>query len=176
MVLEKVYDELMAQIEDLKKQIQAGSAPEVTITPALESGTKIADFSIGSEEGSLYAPNPLHVYSTEEHIIGTWIDGTTPVYECVVYVETQTELSNNAWTAIPWENEPEDINLLISAEICGAVPNNNNTVRFLFSDGHIKGASLVTNDFPPAAGTAYVVFRYTKTPPEAKKTTKKSTK
>ena len=56
MTLEKVYDELYGMIDDLKKQIAAGGGSDVTITPALESGTKIADFSIGSDEGSLYAP------------------------------------------------------------------------------------------------------------------------
>ena len=173
MILEKVYDELYGMIEDLKKKIDGGST--VTITPTLESGVKIADYVIDETSGSIYAPQNIHSYSTVEHIVGTWIDGTTPVYECVVYTETQTELSNSDWTSIPWENEPTDIDLLISAEICGVVPNNSNSVRFIVDNGHIKGASLATNDFPPSVGTAYVVFRYTKTPPiEAKKTTKKS--
>lgn len=57
MILEKVYDELNEQLQDLKKQVAALSgAPDVSITPTLESGEKIADFSIGEEEGVLYAP------------------------------------------------------------------------------------------------------------------------
>lgn len=59
MSIEKVYDELYGMIEDLKKQIAAGSGTDVTITPALEDGTKIADYAIDGTEGALYAPEIL---------------------------------------------------------------------------------------------------------------------
>ena len=73
MILEKVYDELMAQIEDLKKQIQASSGSDVTITPALESGVKIADYAIGSDEGVLYAPSEVAgIISTTETKVGSF--------------------------------------------------------------------------------------------------------
>lgn len=36
-----------------------GGGSEVTITPTLQSGTKIADYSIDSENGSLYAPKGI---------------------------------------------------------------------------------------------------------------------
>ena len=59
MTIEKVYDELYGMIDDLKKQIAAGGGGDsVTITPALESGTKVADYTIGEDEGALYAPTP----------------------------------------------------------------------------------------------------------------------
>ena len=58
MTIEKVYDELYGMIDDLKKQIAAGGGGDsVTITPALESGVKVADYTIGETEGSLYAPD-----------------------------------------------------------------------------------------------------------------------
>ena len=86
MKLEKVYDELYGMIEDLKKKVAALSGgDDVTITPALESGTKIADYSIGEDTGSLYAPAPYTPisYSTEEQNTGlTWIDGSE------IYVKT----------------------------------------------------------------------------------------
>ena len=57
MTIEKVYDELYGMIDDLKKQIAAaGGGDSVTITPALESGVKVADYTIGETEGALYAP------------------------------------------------------------------------------------------------------------------------
>lgn len=43
-----------------------GGGSEVTITPTLQSGTKIADYSIDQEAGSLYAPTPPVV---PEHIV-----------------------------------------------------------------------------------------------------------
>lgn len=56
MILEKVYDELYGMIEDLKKKINAAEKSDVTITPALESGTKLADFEIDGSEGTIYGP------------------------------------------------------------------------------------------------------------------------
>ena len=44
-----------------------GGGSSVTITPTLESGTKIADYSIDGEGGSLYAPTPTE-YSAGENI------------------------------------------------------------------------------------------------------------
>lgn len=43
-----------------------GGGSEVTITPTLESGTKIADYTIDDTTGSLYAPTPPVV---PEHIV-----------------------------------------------------------------------------------------------------------
>lgn len=57
MILEKVYDELYGMIEDLKKKIQAA---DVDITPALDSGTKIADYVCDGDSGSLYAPTQVN--------------------------------------------------------------------------------------------------------------------
>ena len=93
MILEKVYDELYGMIEDLKKQIQSGSAPSVDITPTLESGVKIADFSIGSDEGSLYAPSEKSgVFSSTPVEVGTWTDGK-PLYREVITAAITTAAS-----------------------------------------------------------------------------------
>lgn len=43
-----------------------GGGSEVTITPTLQSGTKIADYQIDEDTGSLYAPTPPTV---PEHIV-----------------------------------------------------------------------------------------------------------
>ena len=76
MTIEKVYDELYGMIDDLKKQIAAGSGSDVSITPALESGTKVADYEIDGEAGVLYAPTPAIVpelvIDTTEHIVGKY--------------------------------------------------------------------------------------------------------
>lgn len=77
MKLEKVYDELYGMIEDLKKKIGAGGS-QVTITPALESGTKVADYSIDGIDGVIYTPTPFipKDYSASEQDTGLkWIDG-----------------------------------------------------------------------------------------------------
>lgn len=54
-----------------------GGGSVVTIDPVYNSGTKIADYSIDGEDGEIYIPipvNPLN-YSTNEFIVGKWIDG-----------------------------------------------------------------------------------------------------
>lgn len=103
-----------------------------------------------------------HAYSTTEQVVGTWIDGK-PVYEIVLETDTQVQLNNTSWTTIPWNNEPTDIDLLISAEIVRMCPNTNVTMRFTLDSGHIKGASLVSGDYPAVSNiTERVIIRYTK--------------
>ena len=75
MILEKVYDELYGMIEDLKKKIQEGTGGStVTITPTLESGVKLADYSIDGTEGAIYAPPVMENYSATPQVVGKWID------------------------------------------------------------------------------------------------------
>lgn len=78
--LAKWIDELAGDIEILRKKINNTGGDTVTITPALESGVKVADYSIGETTGTLYAPKSVN-YSTAEQETGkTWIDGS-PVYQ-----------------------------------------------------------------------------------------------
>jgi hypothetical protein len=103
-----------------------------------------------------------HTYSTTEQVVSTWIDGS-PVYEIVLETDTQVQLNNTSWTTIPWNNEPSDIDLLISAEMVRMCPNTNATIRFTLDDGHIKGASLVSANYPAVSDlTERVIIRYTK--------------
>ena len=103
-----------------------------------------------------------HTYSTTEQVVGTWIDGS-PVYEIVLETDTQVQLDNSSWTTIPWNNEPTDIDLLISAEIARMCPNTNATIRFTLDSGHIKGASLASGNYPAMSDlTERVIIRYTK--------------
>lgn len=63
-----------------------GGGSTVTITPTLSTGTKIADFEIDGTAGELYAPQGGGGginYSTQEQVIGTWIDGK-PIYQKVI--------------------------------------------------------------------------------------------
>lgn len=114
MTIEKVYDELYGMIDDLKKQIAAGGGgDDVTITPALESGTKVADFTIGEDSGSIYAPTP-------EPSIGPFVDinaerrianGTfensqlsyTATQDCVIIVN-MANIVANTYTAVTVDN------------------------------------------------------------------------
>ena len=128
---------------NIKVETSGGSI--VTITPTLESGTKIADFTINETSGVLYAPTPeppieytaganINIsdenvisatdttytagnnitiengvisanvnnninYSTDEQLIGTWIDGRN-IYQKTIVLSTEKTISNNEWTSI----------------------------------------------------------------------------
>lgn len=114
MILEKVYDELTAQIEDLKKKvasISGGSA--VTITPTLEAGEKIADFSIDGESGALYAPDFMAVYSSTPKKVAKWVDGRD-VMRIVKNFESVTMTSGSASLSFDLTGVDEIIDARIS--------------------------------------------------------------
>lgn len=124
-----VIDDMLSGSVAGNIQFESSGGSTVTITPTLESGTKIADFTIDQESGVLYAPTPeppieytaganiqiseenvisatdttytaganIQIsennvisasgggvnYSTEEQVVGTWIDGK-PLYRKTV--------------------------------------------------------------------------------------------
>lgn len=83
------------RLQYLFKNGGGGGSSQVEITPTLTSGTKIADFEIDGQQGSLYAPSgstAQHIYSTEEQVIGKWIDNKT-LYE-KTYIFTISQLVN----------------------------------------------------------------------------------
>lgn len=112
--------------------------------------------------GSLGEKRMKVEYSTIEQRIGTWIDGKD-LYQITLYTNTQVSLNNNNWTTIPWENEPSNITYLVSASIARMSPNTNSTLRFTLDDGHIKGASLNSSNYPAITNlTEYLTIQYTK--------------
>ena len=119
----------------------------------------------GEGGGKSLAPTPF-IYSEDEEQVGIWVDGK-PLYQKTIYPTSQVTLNNNDWTTIPWNAEPTDIDHLVDSEITqnDQVPNIYSTVRFFWTDNHIKGASLSTEGFPVVSINTYtkVTFRYTKT-------------
>lgn len=71
-----------------------GGGSQVSITPTLSSGTKIADFEIDGQTGELYAPTggsgSGHIYSTSEQIVGTWYNNK-PLYEKTFYSDNAVQ-------------------------------------------------------------------------------------
>jgi hypothetical protein len=64
---------------------------DVSITPLLQSGTKIAEYEIDGITGEIYIPNSGGVdYKTSEQNTGAkWIDGK-PIYQKTVYIASPT--------------------------------------------------------------------------------------
>lgn len=235
-----------------------GSGSDVTITPVLTEGTKIADYTIDSASGSLYAPeagdtvdvtptlnvgdkvadievngvnkalysqsysysNDMHDtnsetigglqkgsnitpimvkavsyadqsgvdgetigvlsigdtdylvkqkkvkvinYSLNEQDTGKkWVDGK-PIYQKTVYATSQVYLTNSAWSNIPWNSVFTNVEYLVDAIQHGVSPNAYQQIRFVADSGTIKGASVVSDNYPPTLATnQYVTFLYTK--------------
>ena len=105
--LAKWIDELAGEIENLKRK--AGGGSSVTITPELESGVKIADYTIGMTEGALYAPtqtpsvSPFVDLDVAHRITAGTFENTqlsyTATQDCVVLVNTANIVANT-YTAI----------------------------------------------------------------------------
>lgn len=91
--------ELLATItlnDDDTYYIYAPTPPtptEVNVNPILTSGEHIADIEVNGVTSELYAPT-VH-YSTDEQVIGTWIDGK-PLYRKTFH--KTTSFNNNGWT------------------------------------------------------------------------------
>lgn len=150
-----------AEKTDLPEANPSGTATD-TLTKLGIEGTVYEIQSGGG--GSALILNACK-YSTDEQVVGIWTDGK-PLYQKTIYPTSQVTLSNTALTQISWNDEPTNIDTLVSAEFTegNTVPNSYSQVRFAWQNSHICGASEVTNPFPVATNiTCRVTFRYTKT-------------
>lgn len=151
-----------AEKTDLPEANPSGTATD-TLTKLGIEGT-VYEIQSGGGGGTSLILNACK-YSTDEQVVGIWTDGK-PLYQKTIYPTSQVTLSNTAWTQISWNDEPTNIDTLVSAEFTegNTVPNSYSQVRFAWQNSHICGASEVTNPFPVATNiTCRVTFRYTKT-------------
>lgn len=82
----KWIDQLQGELDTLKRTAGSGGST-VTITPTLQSGEKVADYSIDGTEGAIYAPTEkAGIYSSIETLVGTFDD--QDVYRTVFVDET----------------------------------------------------------------------------------------
>ena len=185
MTIEKVYDELYGMIEDLKRQIAAaGGGDDVTITPALESGTKIADYTIGETEGSLYAPVDvyLNIDDTAEHIVGKYKG--SDLYCKRINIDA---FPASAFTQTSYPHGIANIDELIDYDVftqsntgqilklfyVGILSNGVDSTSF-YSASVDKTNIYITTGRDRSGVSGYAILYYTKTPPvESKKTIKK---
>lgn len=130
-----------------------GGGSTVTITPTLQSGTKIADYSINGVSGELYAPTgggggSSDNYSTTETAIGTWVDGRTIYRKCFTLGSISAPNPGN-WCTLSGVSIT-DLDMIIKgfgylsttkvAKIYGW-KNNNGTVQCIYHTGDFKPAS-----------------------------------
>ena len=183
MILEKVYDELYGMIEDLQKKVASISGgSSITITPTLESGVKLADYSIDDTEGAIYAPvETAGIISTNETKVGT-LNGED-VYR-KVFSSTSAISGTSTEIDVSSLNIKQPLRAVVTTLIVDDGVNIytmlpiNDGVTYAYVDTITASSVTIkhTSGFATnrAADGYTLILDYTKNPPiEAKKTTKK---
>lgn len=69
-----VMKRLKESFADVADKVVDAGGDTVTVTPIVESGTKIAEIAVNNVTKELYTPvlTPLHVYDEDEHLVGRW--------------------------------------------------------------------------------------------------------
>lgn len=172
--LTRWVDELQGQIDQLRMAVKMAGGDTVTITPALESGTKVADYTIGETEGVLYAPTPFTPkdYSASEQNTGIkWIDGRD-VYTKVIIIGA---LPNNSVKNV--DHGISDIDMVIECSLFAKSVSDNaffnifiphlassdtDTVTMYVSNTYVN---VTTKTNYSNYDTSYAILTYVKTPP-----------
>lgn len=188
--LAKWISELQAQIDQVKRMAIAAAASggdTVTITPALDSGTKIADYTIGEEtSGSLYAPTPTsipNIFSGDEVLVGN--NGVSDVYCKRVHLDALPSTTNAAQTIphsvanisaiLKWDAYAISSTGTVQKINALAIGESGNFVGTGFIGMYVNDTNFyITVGSDRSALSADVYIYYTKTPPvETKKSRKK---
>lgn len=74
-----------------------GGGSTVSVDQVVTSGTEIGGVTVDGVRTAFFAPKPLHTYSTNEQVVGTWIDDK-PIYERVYELPSTLSLASNTWT------------------------------------------------------------------------------
>lgn len=172
------------KLEERVTALEEGGGYELPIASASTlGGVKIGENLEISESGVLSASGGGNEWSTEEHEVGTWIDGT-PVYEKTVQVtmrggdDSDTLLVSGLAATRAWIVDSDFVYTTGNEKFhvyLGSRIGNNWTTGWLL--GKSNGLYLRTNNnFGPASGlNGYVTIRYVKPVVAAKKRTSKKT-
>jgi hypothetical protein len=100
----------IGEVNGTKLYAPTGGGSDVTVTPITTTGTNIANIAVNGTTYNLFAPSSGgggggHNYSTEEQVVGTWIDGST-LYERVYVLDNAVEIRSGQWytTTMPTNN------------------------------------------------------------------------
>lgn len=129
----KWIDQLQGELDTLKRTAGGGGS-SVTITPSMDSGEKIADYSIDGVLGSLFARENL--FTADGAKIGKWTDGSD------LYVQV---VSGNVTTA----------------ETTIALPNasgKNVKMFYPFLDAELSGGSFLLGMFTNSATDRFIMY------------------
>ena len=144
---------------------QAETGSDVEVTQVVTTGTEIANIKVGDDPAvKIYAPAASINYSTTEHVIGKWIDGSD-LYEITL---DAGDLPSN--DSIMLDSTPANISHLISIEgfAYSATAGNDRPIPFAADGQNPIRADLTSSKIRIVTYTAwtgykgYVTIRYTK--------------
>ena len=87
-----VMRRLKESFADVASKVDGGGS-EVTVTPIVTGGTKIATITVDGTNKDIYAPDI--VYSTTEQKIGKWIDGSDLYRKVIQYTPESSITTGN---------------------------------------------------------------------------------
>lgn len=88
-----LYNKIMRKVEDMIEH--GGTGDHVTITPALQTGTKVADFTVNDVPGVLYAPSTAGL-ATESYVDSAVADLASETYvDTAVAQKSKVTLTTN---------------------------------------------------------------------------------
>lgn len=99
-----------------------------------------------------------HIYSTDERVVGEWIDGSTIYEKTVDVAQYNVTLVDSAWNNI---FALSNVDYLVQAIIHRNSPNVNRSLRFQANDGYIQGAASQQVTLTSLSALP-VTFQYTK--------------
>jgi hypothetical protein len=113
--------------------------------------------SFASEIASIQGGGSVN-YSTTEHEVGTWIDGSTIYEKTVDVAQYNVTASSSAWNNL---FDVTSINMVISAEVHKECPNVGQFLMFRANNGYVQVASNTAVNLTTFVSLS-VTFRYTK--------------
>jgi len=159
----------IGEVNGTKLYAPSGGGSDVTVTPITTTGTNIANIAVNGTTYNLFAPTSGggggHNYSTEEQVIGTWIDGST-VYEKTQYGGI-TFSTRGTW----YDTDITNIDKIISVE--GSINRDGEPINLGYWNSAIVSVWILRNHTlkmtmsAMASGETFtlnsVTVRYTKT-------------
>lgn len=118
-----------------------------------------ADMEVGiAIDSDAFEINHEQVYSSSEHIVGKWIDGSDVYEKTVDVAQYNVTASSSAWNNL---FEVTSIDMVISAEVHKESPNVGQFLMFRANNGYVQVASNTSVNLTSFT-TLPVTFRYTK--------------
>ena len=140
-------------------------SPGISVTPIQLTGTKIATININGTPVDIYSPNSNGInYSTNEQVIGEWIDGK-PLYRKTLLIHNESIVNSNRTIAnISTDHQVKHFKAIaIELGVTYYIPyvaGNGNASIYFRNTGEVEFS--IQNTSFSAGSDFYITYEYTK--------------